>query len=211
MSTPIDRPADKAARPSARSYVTRALHLALLLAVAHQLIGSNFAERPLPDEAPEWQFRLHEVVGFAAVGFVGLYWIWTLIRDRRETPAVELAPWFSSNHRGVVFTQAREAISALSTFRLPGRLDALAHALQGLGLIAATGMAATGAIWALTPDGSVVGSAAMIAHELIGKAMWAFIVGHAAMALAHQLLGEPIFAGMFGRLAIGSPRRGSAP
>ena len=34
-------------------------------------------------------------------------------------------------------------------------------------------------------------------HKLAGNVMWAYLIGHAAMALAHQALGDDVFGRMF--------------
>ena len=82
-----------------RSHMTRVLHLAVLLTVVDQLLTSLIMERPLPGEDPDWPFALHRRSAWSASACLMLFWLWTLIRDERETPLQQLFPWFSE--RGI--------------------------------------------------------------------------------------------------------------
>jgi len=182
----------------ARSHLTRVLHLAVLLTVVEQLLTSQFMERPLPGEAPDWPFALHEQVGLLGLGVLTLFWLWTLIRDERETPLQRLFPWFSNEAFGAVLADVEAIVRAVIQRRAPPlRLDALSSAVHGLGLLLATFLAMSGALWFALFTGTPCGHIVLSLHKLAGNLMWAYLIAHASAALLHQARGDRIFARMF--------------
>ena len=122
-------------------------------------------ERPLPGEDPDWPFALHQQVGFVGLGVLMLFWLWTLIRDERETPLQRLFPWFSAEPLAEVVADIRAIVRAVAGPRAPPlHLDALSSAVHGLGLLLATFLAMSGAalvrplyrhaLWAHRADGA---------------------------------------------------------
>lgn len=181
-----------------RSHMTRLLHLAVLLAVVDQLLTSLIMERPLPGEAPDWPFALHQQVGVVGLGALLLFWLWTFIRDARETPLRRLVPWFSAEGLADLAADVRAILRALAAGRAPPlHLDALASAVHGLGLLLATFLAASGAAWLFLFTGTPYGRMALTAHALAGNVMWAYLIAHALAAIAHEARGDRIFARMF--------------
>jgi cytochrome b561 len=181
-----------------RSHMTRVVHLALLLTVVGQLLTSLIMERPLPGEDPDWPFALHEQVGLVGLGVLMLFWLWVLIRDERETPLQRLFPWFSAQRLADVVADVRAIVQALAALRAPPlHLDALSGAVHGLGLLLATFLAMSGAIWFAVFTGTPYGRIVLMAHKLAGTLMWAYLIAHASAALLHQARGDRIFARMF--------------
>jgi cytochrome b561 len=181
-----------------RSHLTRLLHLAVLMTVVEQLGTSQIMERPLPGEAPDWPFALHQQVGLASLGVLMLFWLWTLIRNERETPLQRLFPWFSSAALGEVATEIKAIARAVVRRRAPPlHVDALSSAVHGLGLLLATFLAMSGALWFALFTGTPYGRMVLSLHALAGNLMWAYLIAHALAALAHQARGDPIFARMF--------------
>ncbi len=185
----------------ARSHVTRALHLGLLLVVLNQLVVSLFMERPLPGDDAEWPFLAHQWLGFAGLGVTLLFWLWTLLRHSSETQLGALVPWFSTARLRALAADLLGAARALAYRRPPERLDALVSAVHGLGLITATGLATSGAAWLLVFQGTSMGRTVLEAHAMLGNLMWAYLIGHAGMAVLHQLAGSDVFSRMFWRPA----------
>lgn len=193
---------------TSRSITTRILHFLLLAIVIHQLIGSNFIERPLPGEAPELPYQLHTWVGIAGFIAVFAFWIWSLIR-RGETSFSALIPWFSSAHRQALSADIRKHMRLLSAFRLPDDdHGGLSSAVHGLGLLVVTAMATTGTLYYFVFQGTSLGRFILEVHETLSALMWAYLIGHAALAVIHHLIGHPIFARMFWPL---SDRSRSSP
>jgi cytochrome b561 len=184
--------------PIARSHLTRVLHLAVLLTVVDQLLTSLVMERPLPGEDPDWPFALHQQIGLVGLGVLMLFWLWMLIRDERETPLQRLFPWFSAERLADVAADIRAIVRALAALRAPPpHVDALSSAVHGLGLLLATFLAMSGAVWFALFTGTPYGRILLMAHKLAGNVMWAYLIAHASAALLHQARGDRIFARMF--------------
>ena len=182
----------------ARSHLTRVLHLAVLLTVVDQLLTSLIMERPLPGEDPDWPFALHQQVGLVGLGVLMLFWLWTLMRDERETPLQQLFPWFSKEAFADVAGDVEAIARAVVRRRAPPlHLDALSSAVHGLGLLLATFLVMSGALWFALFTGTAYGRIVLSLHALAGNLMWAYLTVHAAAALLHQARGDRIFARMF--------------
>lgn len=184
-----------------RSLLTRLLHATIALAVIAQLVGIGFAEPPQPGLQGNLMFSVHQVVGLGTLGVLAAFWLWTLLR-RREDGFTALVPWFSRSRRAAVLADLREHVAALRQLRLPqpGNETPLASAIHGLGLIVATTMAATGAtVFAgMAPDGALPAwaDAALIVHKAAANLIWAYLIGHAAVALLHEAMGHRLLRGM---------------
>jgi cytochrome b561 len=185
-----------------RSHVTRVLHLALLLMVLHQLIGSQVMERPLPGDDPAWPFLLHQWIGVAGLVALGVFWVWTLARHRLETPLGRLVPWFSIDGWRAVFVDAMRSIGRLTGVGTAGGRPepedgALASAVHGLGLLVASAMAVSGAAYLFLFEGTSSGRLVLGLHKLFANFMWAYLIGHAGVAIVHAILGDDVLSRMF--------------
>jgi cytochrome b561 len=179
-----------------RSPATRVLHLLLLVAVLHQLIDSQFMDKPLPGEEPSLIFNLHEYIGLASVGVVAAFWVWTMVR-RGETSLGRLLPWFSLMRLRDVAADAMCQLRRLARLQAPSDEDGpMASAVHGLGLLTVTMMAATGTLYYST-GGSPFAHSALSMHKLFANVMWVYLVTHASLAVLHQLLGSDIYSRMF--------------
>ncbi len=184
-----------------RSLLTRLLHATIALAIIAQLIGIGFAEPPKPGLPGNLMFSVHQVVGLGTLGVLVAFWLWTLLL-RREYGFTALVPWFSRSRRTAVVADLREHFAALRQLRLPqpGSETPLASAIHGLGLIIATTMAATGAIVfaGMAPDGTLPAwaDAALAVHKAAANLMWAYLIGHPAVALQHEAMGHRPLRGM---------------
>ncbi len=185
-----------------RRLPTRLLHLAIAVAIVHQLIVSLFMEGPRPGRAGDLAFNMHVAVGFGSLGFLAAFWLWSLVR-REEKSVGALVPWFSADRRRRVLDDLRRHLTALRAWRIPepdGDM-ALASAIHGLGLVTMTAMAVSGAVvyFAMQPGSGLTqfGFAALAVHSAVANLAWAYLVGHAAIALAHELAGHRIVRSMF--------------
>jgi cytochrome b561 len=183
------------AEPVKRSHLTRALHLVLLLAVAHQLLNSEFMSRPEHGAPASVLFVMHEYVGLASFGVVLAFWVWTLIR-RGETRVDTLFPWLFPARMREIFTEITGA-AGLTGMELVERAGAiLAGAVHGLGLLVVSGMAVTGTVYYFT-TGTPLAEQVLDLHRLIANLMWAYLIGHGGVAVLHHLLGSDLFLRMF--------------
>ena len=179
-----------------RSHTTRVLHLLLLLVVVHQLVGSEFMQRPFPGDPPAGLYALHQYLGLAGLAVVALFWMWAMAR-RGETRLWRLLPWFSVAGLRAVWADVSAQLRRLAGGRAPDDEDgALASAVHGLGLLAVTMMAVTGGV-VFFVAGTPVAHAALSAHKFVANLVWAYLFGHAGLAVLHSLLGSDIFSRMF--------------
>lgn len=189
-----------------RSPLTRVIHLLLLIVVLHQLIGSEFIQFPFPGEPPSWTFSLHEYLGLVNLAIVAAFWAWTMAR-RGETCLGRLLPWFSIARMRDVIADLASQLRRLAQGQAPDDEDgALASAIHGLGLLAVTAVAATGALFFFTA-GTHFAHTMLGLHKLLSNFVWIYLFAHAGVAVLHHLFGSNIFSRMFwpsalGRLAI---------
>lgn len=181
-------------RQNSWSRVTRFLHLGLALSVTLQLFISLVMKVPKPGMAADGLayefFEAHEIVGLTALAFVLLHWIW-LFRAS-DTHFSTLFPWGREGIKQIV-----QDLKALSKRQLlPGGPGAggLVGLIHGFGLLAVTGMTATGgAIFYLMETHQIPSKLAhdiMAIHELIAGFVWVYWAGHGGMALLHTLAGH---------------------
>jgi cytochrome b561 len=179
----------------ARSQITRALHLLLLLAVLHQVISSKLINRPLPGDAPSTLYLLHEYIGMASLAIVCAFWLWTLVRHG-ETSLGKLFPWLSPRRIIAIVDDVIDQIKAIRRGDFSGESSgAFASAVHGGGLLIVTAMATTGTV--LFFSGGSVFHYAMSLHRVIANLMWAYLIGHGGIAALHHLLGSDMLRRMF--------------
>jgi cytochrome b561 len=178
-----------------RSALTRILHLVLLLAVAHQLLNSEFMSRPEHGEPASVLYVMHEYTGLGSFGVVLAFWVWALLR-RGETRLDKLFPWLFPARMREIFSEIRSS-KGLSGAAIFQRLSPiLAGAVHGLGLLVVSSMAITGTIYYFTA-GTPLAEQVLDLHSLISNLMWAYLIGHGGVALLHHLLGSDILRPMF--------------
>ena len=171
---------------------TRFLHLGLALTVSLQLLNSLVMKAPEPDHPltglNALLFHSHQWLGMTAIGIVLLHWAWSLW-GAGGVGVRHLFPWRAAE-RAAITQELRELLA----LRLPqggpqGKLSGLIH---GLGILAVTGSALTGAVlfFALPENGRVnfFTGAVKDVHGVIAAFVWAYWVGHLAMGLLHHFL-----------------------
>ena len=186
-----------------RSIITRMLHAALAVAILHQLIISWFMERPRSNGSDgNLAFGLHETVGLASLAILILFWCWALFRNR-ETEFGRLFPWLSSARLNALMEDAESYLKGIKALRVRSSTSgsALASAIHGLGLITASIMAITGAIYyfSVTAGGTFItlSTATLATHATVANLMWTYLIGHSGMSIVHELLGSPVLKQMF--------------
>lgn len=185
-----------ATRPS-YGHLTRLLHGALALAVICQLLSSQIMQA---DDGGDWIFGIHQYAGLSALLLALGFWTHGALR-RRGTPLGRLLPWASRARRGAL---GRDLLAHLRAARSYRPLDhdagpdgdALASAIHGLGLTLITAMAVSGAVYYAVntgnPDaGGLVGLTIEV-HEILANLVWAYLIGHSAMAALQHRAGRPL-------------------
>ncbi|MGB5868589.1 MAG: cytochrome b/b6 domain-containing protein [Albidovulum sp.] len=173
------------------SFATRIAHIGLALSVLTQLGTSQFMEPAEHGHAGNTFFSLHEYAGLAAFLFVLGFWAAATFR-RRGTEWGLLLPWFSGKRLVALWADAKAHLRSLIRFRIPHykAQSPVASAVHGLGLLLMTAMAATGTVYyfinAADPDAGGLVGVVMFIHTSLANLVWAYLVGHGALALIHH-------------------------
>ena len=181
---------------------TRLLHWGMALTVSFQLLISLIMEQPKPGRVltstQALSFELHEWVGLAAVGVIIAHWVWSALLTRDDSGFRHLFPW-DAKGRAKLLVELRQILR----FQLPqgGPEGGLAGLVHGLGFLAVSAMAATGAVlFFIYPKNGAgtpfVGNVADL-HSLIANLVWVYWYGHIGMALLHEILGHRVLARIF--------------
>ncbi|MEY2334299.1 cytochrome b/b6 domain-containing protein [Acidithiobacillus ferrianus] len=181
---------------------TRLLHGGMALTVSFQLLISLIMESPKPGRVltstQALSFELHEWVGLSAVAVIIAHWVWSALLTRDDSGFRHLFPW-DAKGRAKLLAELRQ----IWRFQLPrgGPEGGLAGLVHGLGFLAVSAMAVTGAILFFTyPKNGAktpfVGSVADL-HSFIANLAWVYWYGHIGMALLHEILGHRVLARIF--------------
>lgn len=176
--------------------LTRWLHAGVALGVTIQLGLSLFMEAPddkdkeMVTGLPLELFEAHEKVGMILLVLLVLHWLWSL---SGHVQGGHLFPWLSKERMANVISEAKDALK----FNFPDPVtgsNALAGAVHGLGLLVATGMAATGAVifFNLSKTGHMtdLGEIFHDIHGAIAPLMWLYLIGHVVIATTHVRKGH---------------------
>lgn len=180
---------------------TRLLHLAVALGIIIQMVTSLVMVHPKPGRLGDGFYVIHETLGLVVMFVLAAHWLWMLAGYAGQ-PGL-LFPWFSKNGYATLRDDARRYLAALAERRLPAddTPSPLAGALQGIGLLAGTVLAATGVVlWmAIVPDQRLSPNMRIVKeiHEMMGPVMWAFLAIHPTAGLIHELAGHGTLRRMF--------------
>ncbi len=182
---------------------TRILHLGMVATVSAQLFISLVMSEP--DEKGSiigsLAYEAHEIVGLTALGIIALHWIWSAT-SQSDGSFKNLFPWRGAAKKQVI-DEIKELSKALKKGQFPetnshGGLSGLIH---GLGFLAVTGAAISGAVIFFTfpesGDPGMLGEAAEELHETISTLVWAYWIGHGGIAILHHLSGSDVMKEIF--------------
>jgi len=186
---------------------TRWLHAGIALGVTAQLGLSLFMEAPddkdkvMATGLPLELFKIHEKIGMTLLVILALHWLWSL-SGHIQGGIGHLFPWFSKERMADVASEAKDALAYKITD--PAVSTALAGAVHGLGLLAATGMAASGAVvfFNLSETGHIteLGDTFKELHEIVAQLIWLYLVSHVAMVAVHVRKGHTSIMEIFSLL-----------
>lgn len=183
--------------------ITRFLHLLVAAGVTLQMLTSLVMVYPKPGRLPNGWYEVHEIVGFGLLAIVTAYWLWIVGRSMARGEKAMLFPWLSARLlaalRDDALATGREALSLrLPTGSEPRPLPA---AIQGIGLLLALMLAATGTAIEIgrAPDGglSPLLRGVKEVHEVMAPLMWAYLVAHPLLGVLHHLAGHRTLSRMF--------------
>lgn len=184
--------------------LTKILHAGIALGVSLQMLTSLVMIYPKPGRLPNQWYEVHEWVGIALLGIVSIHWLWAVGRTLVRGDALLLFPWFSWARLEQLGRDAAETLREALRGRLPAGDEpkALPAAVQGLGLLLALGMAATGTALAagMAPDGGLSPLLRVVkeVHESMAPVMWAYLLVHPLLGILHQIAGHRSLSRMFG-------------
>lgn len=178
---------------------TRFLHLGMVATISAQLFISLVMSEPddIGTVFGKLAYEAHEVVGLTALGIVILHWIWSML-SHTDGKLKHLFPW-----RGEARKQVVQDVKLLTRGQLPDSKThgGLAGLIHGLGFLAVTGAAITGAILFVTfPESGepgVIAEAFAELHEGMAGLVWAYWLGHGGVAILHHLSGSDVLNNMF--------------
>ena len=173
------------------SRLTRLIHMVVACLVVVQLLSSLVMIKPTDNQAENIFFEIHEYSGISAFIFIFAFFITTLLRRRGTAPAL-LFPWFSKASRGILLKDIYRHISAVRAMRFPDHNPnaAFPSAVHGLGILLIMAMATTGGMFFIAlylgVEKTLWATTVIQVHTLFGSLVWAYLIGHAAMAFIHH-------------------------
>ena len=182
--------------------ITRRLHAGIVLGVAVQLTTSALMDDPVTVQSGFGFLQIHEGSGLTVLALLASRWAWGFSRSASGRWG-KLFPWFSKESRGRLLSDLRSLPQLLREGFSEGdtRGEAVAGAIHGLGLLAATGTALSGSILFLCimADGALSAYAGSVldVHGFMAGVLMAYLAGHVAMAVLHQLRGDKVLSRMF--------------
>ena len=181
---------------------TKLLHALFAFGITLQLLLSLVMRQPRAGRSrtafETLTFTTHEYAGLAIVAILVLHWILNVAARADRSPA-HFFPWFSRERLGRLKAEVRD----LMRMKLaePEGQDAIAGAIQGLGLVIATLLAVTGGIifFGMADDGTMSESIRSIrkVHTTIAPLMWGYLGIHIAAAIAHVAVGHRSILAIF--------------
>jgi cytochrome b561 len=183
--------------------VTRLLHATIACGVTVQMLVSLVMVYPRPGRLPNTWWEIHESLGLFLVVTLVLHWAWSLGRTAVNGTPLLLVPWFSVTRLKALHDDLMVMLTEIRGGRLPHADEPrpLATAFQGLGLVLASFLAATGMAmyFGMAENGAMgpVVHAMKEAHEAAAPLMWAYLAVHPAIGILHQLAGHRTLSRMF--------------
>ncbi len=176
--------------------ITRLIHLALAITVTTEM----FTGLVIADATrPRW-LLIHAVIGVATTAIIVVHWMWTWARGDLRV----LFPW---NRPGLRLVG--EELGQTFRGKLPGygNVVGLSSFAHGLGLLAVTGMAATGFLmylvipggYGLAAHSSAYGLFTLLAtsHLWLSYGVWVYLGGHVLFAALQQIQGHHVLRHLY--------------
>jgi cytochrome b561 len=180
----------------------RVLHAALALGISLQLLLSLVMEQPRPGRTftavQSLTFSVHEWVGLALLAVLVAHGCMVVLGQAAKGPG-HFYPWFSGQRLRGLGAEARQ----LARLQIgdPETQDALAGAVQGIGLLMALVVAVTGTVifFGMAADGAMTPAIRSVrkVHTTVGPLLWGYLAIHAGAAMLHLALGHRSILAIF--------------
>jgi len=174
---------------------TRFLHTLIALGIALEMLLSLVMRMPRPGRVVSplqaYSYEVHRILGMAVLVVLVLHW-GVFAAGRAYKGIAHFFPWFSRARMQVVWAELRDILRL--EIGDPEHTDDFAGAIEGIGLVVGSLLAATGAVlyFGVAPDGAMSGAVRAVRefHEFWGPVMWTYLIIHAGAAMAHVWLGH---------------------
>lgn len=179
---------------------TRLLHAGLVSTVSVQLWVSLVMKAPGAKAHTALEvltYQVHRYIGLVALVVVLLHWVWSVTTHGRATVR-NLFPT-TAQQRTRVLSELRGLIAKqIPDSETAGGVTGLVH---GLGLLAVTAVALTGAIlfmwWPEIGKPDALTHTLGDVHSALSNFVWAYWIVHGGIALLHHYLGHDTLRNMF--------------
>lgn len=181
---------------------TRILHTLIAVGILFELLSSLVMENPRPGRVltllEALGYDVHKWAGMAVFAALVLHWI-VFVAGHAYKGMGHFFPWFSRARLDAVRSEARDFLR----LRVgdPEQNDSLAGAFEGLGLLVASILGATGVVlfFGIAENGAMSGAVRAVKefHEFWGPAMWTYLCIHAGAATVHLGLGHRSILSVF--------------
>jgi cytochrome b561 len=177
------------------SRFTRILHALIAIGISLELLLSLVMKAPKPGRVltplQSFVYEAHKMVGMAVLVVLFLHWI-VFVSGHAYKGIGHFFPWFSNARMQAVLSDIRELL------RLkvgdPEQEDSFSGAIEGLGFIVGSILAASGTVlfFGIAENGamSAVTHAVKEFHEFWGPVMWGYLGIHAGAMMVHLGLGH---------------------
>lgn len=182
--------------------LTRILHTLIAIGISLELLLSLVMEAPklgrVPTPLQSFGYEAHKMIGMAVFVVLFLHWI-VFVTGNAYKGIGHFFPWFSNSRMQAVLSDIRE----LFILRVgdPEQKDSFSGAIEGLGFIVGSILAASGAVlyFGIAENGamSAVIHALKEFHEFWGPVMWWYLGIHAGAAVVHLGLGHRSILSIF--------------
>jgi len=174
---------------------TRILHTLIAIGITLELVSSLVMKSPKPGRAltplQSFGYQAHEMIGMFVLAVLVLHWI-VFAADHAHKGIGHFFPWFSRERMDAVLGEIRE-LSGLKVAD-PEQSDSLAGAIEGIGLLVGSVLAASGAVlfFGVAENGAMSRAVHAVKefHEFWAPAMWTYLCLHAGAAMLHLALGH---------------------
>ena len=181
---------------------TRVLHTLIAIGISLELLLSLVMRTPQPGRVltplQSFGYEAHKMAGMAVLVVLFLHWI-VFVTGHAYKGIGHFFPWFSKARMHAVSGDLRELLE----LRVgdPEQVDSFSGAIEGLGIVVGSILAASGAVLFFGIAENGVMSAAIHTvkdfHEFWGPVMWGYLGIHAGATMVHIGLGHRSILSIF--------------
>lgn len=181
---------------------TRMLHALIAVGISLELLLSLVMKTPKPDRVltplQSFGYEAHQMVGMAVLAVLFLHWV-VFVTGHAYKGVGHFFPWFSKVRMHAVLSDIRELLKL--KVGDPEQTDSFSGAVEGLGFIVGSILAASGAVlfFGIAENGVMNPAVHAVKefHEFWGPVMWGYLGIHAGATMVHLWLGHRSILSIF--------------